>query len=83
MQFSKTLDIAPMPPGLSITPEAISHPHENAYQATPKKFIIHKTNDERQIYTNIPKRCFTDGRLICHRLRPVFPGPGTVDKPKS
>ena len=66
-----------------IASSAFAHPYEGAPTATPKKFILHQTEDGRPIHTNIPKRCFSQGRLICHQLHPVFQGSGTIKKPEN
>ena len=67
--------------GLSAATNVFSHPYEGEPTATPKKFILHLTDDGRPIHTNIPKKCFSEGRLVCHQLHPIFKGPGTIDKP--
>ena len=81
MQYVKSLKAVLISFGLTIAPGTFSHPYEGAPQAAPKSFILHKTDDGRLIYTNIPKKCFSEGRLICHQLHPVFGGPGTIRKP--
>jgi hypothetical protein len=48
----------------------------------PLTFIEHKTDDGRAIFTNIPKKCFSKGKLICIQLHPIFKGPGTIEKPE-
>jgi hypothetical protein len=55
--------------GLMLSPGLCAHP-ENS----PLTFIKHKTEDGRDIYTNIPKRCFSNGLLICARYHPVYNG---------
>ena len=55
--------------GLLITPAAVSHPYDS-----PLTFRKHLTNDGRVIYSNIPKKCFADGILICGGLHPVMGG---------
>lgn len=45
-----------------------AHPYDS-----PLEFRAHKTSDGRIIYSNIPKKCFDNGVLICHRLHPIFP----------
>ena len=67
--------------GLIVAPSVIAHPYEGEPVATPNTFILHQTDDGRPIYTNIPKRCFSNGRLICHQLHPIFRGSGTMPKP--
>jgi hypothetical protein len=54
--------------GVLATSSAYSHPYDS-----PLEFRLHKTNDGRTIYSNIPKKCFSDGRLTCYRLHPIFP----------
>jgi hypothetical protein len=51
--------------GLFIAFSAAAHPYEGP----------------RPIYTNIPKHCFSQGRLTCTQLHPVFNGPGTIANP--
>jgi hypothetical protein len=68
--------------GLFIAFSAASHPYEGPPYDAPLTFIEHQTEDGRDIYTNIPKRCFSGGRLTCVGLHPVFKGPGTVKKPE-
>ena len=53
--------------------EAVAHPYDS-----PLEFRQHRTEDGRSIYSNIPKKCFRDGRLICHGLHPVFPTPAST-----
>ena len=69
--------------GLFIAFSAASHPYEGIPQETPLAFIEHKTEDKRPIFTNIPKKCFSKGRLTCIQLHPVFNGPGTIKKPED
>ncbi len=57
---------------------AASHPYDTALE-----FHEHKTDDGRPIYTNIPKKCFSNGRLTCIQLHPIFKGPGTIKDPAS
>ena len=44
-----------------------AHPYDS-----PLEFRLHKTDDGRNIYTNIPKKCFHGGVLTCTRLHPIF-----------
>ena len=53
-----------------------SHPYDSALI-----FHEHLTDDGRAIYSNIPKKCFSKGRLTCTRLHPIFKGSGTIKKP--
>ena len=62
---------------------AVSHPYEGPPDEAPLTFIQHKTDDGRPIFTNIPKKCFSNGQLTCISLHPVFKGPGTIRKPAS
>lgn len=55
--------------GLFLAPSAISHPFD-----APLSFRKHTTNDGRIIYSNIQKKCFSDGLLLCTHLHPVFGG---------
>ena len=61
-----------------VTFSAASHPYDTALE-----FREHKTDDGRPIYTNIPKKCFSKGRLTCIQLHPIFKGPGTIKDPAS
>jgi len=45
-----------------------AHPYDS-----PLEFRKHKTDDGRDIYSNIPKKCFHGGVLSCYRLHPIFP----------
>ncbi len=67
--------------GLFIAFSAAAHPYEELPQEAPLAFIEHKTDNERPIYTNIPKKCFSRGRLTCMLLHPVFKGSGTIKRP--
>ena len=60
--------------GLFIIPNAISHPHD-----APLTFRKHLTNDGRVIYSNIPKKCFSNGVLTCGHLHPVMGGSALKD----
>lgn len=62
--------------GLSLSFDAASHPYDSALE-----FRQHKTDDGRVIFSNIPKKCFSKGRLTCDYLHPVFKGSGTVPAP--
>jgi hypothetical protein len=55
---------------------AASHPYDTALE-----FHEHKTDDGRPIYTNIPKKCFSKGRLTC-RIPRANPNLRTADKLK-
>ncbi|UCH38663.1 MAG: hypothetical protein JSU67_10840 [Gammaproteobacteria bacterium] len=81
MKQNKGLKIILAVIGLIITPSTFSHPYEGPPHEAPMTFILHTTDDGRPIYTNIPKKCFSAGRLSCIQLHPVFKGPGTVKKP--
>jgi len=69
--------------GLILTSNAFSHPYEGPPHDAPQTFILHMTDDGRPIYTNIPKKCFSEGRLTCIQLHPIFRGPGTIPKPEN
>jgi len=45
----------------------LPHPYDS-----PLEFRLHKTDDGRVIYSNIPKKCFHNGVLTCTRLHPIF-----------
>ena len=51
--------------GFFIAFSAASHPYAGPPHDAPLTFIQHKTDDGRSIFTNIPKKCFSKGRLIC------------------
>ncbi len=57
---------------------AASHPYDSALI-----FREHKTDDGRPIFSNIPKKCFSKGRLTCTGLHPIFKGSGTIKKPEN
>ena len=57
---------------------AYSHPYDSVLI-----FREHKTDDGRIIWTNIPKKCFSEGVLICTKLHPIYEGPGTIEKPEN
>jgi len=59
--------------GLLGATAAHAHPYDS-----PLEFRKHRHADGRDIYTNIPKRCFRDGRLVCHGLHPIFPVPAST-----
>ena len=67
--------------GLFLSFGAASHPYEGLPHDAPLAFIEHETDDRRPIFTNIPKKCFSKGRLICIQLHPLFNGPGTIKQP--
>ena len=53
--------------GLFIAFSAAAHPYEE-----PLTFRKHLTNDGRVIYSNIPKKCFSNGYLTCQQLHPIY-----------
>ena len=67
--------------GMVVSFGAASHPYEGLPQNAPLAFIEHRTFDNRPIYTNIPKKCFSHGRLVCTQLHPIFKSRGTIEKP--
>ena len=69
--------------GLFIAFSAAAHPYEGPPHEAPFTFIGHVTDDGRPIYTNIPKHCFSQGRLTCAQLHPVFKGSGTIANPAN
>lgn len=69
--------------GLFIAFSAAAHPYHGPPHEAPLTFIEHKTDDGRPIYTNIPKKCFSEGQLTCISLHPIFKGPGTIKKPEN
>jgi hypothetical protein len=48
-------------------PGAGAHPEDS-----PLTFIPHRNDNGAVIYTNIPKKCFVNGRLLCTRYHPLF-----------
>jgi len=68
--------------GLFLTSNAFPHPYDGPPHDAPLTFILHKTDDGRPIFTNIPKECFSKGRLTCIQLHPIFKGSGTIIKPE-
>ena len=66
--------------GAMLVPVAMSHPYEGAPNHSPQAFVPHLHEDGRTVYTNIPKKCYSQGRLSCAQLHPIFKGPGTVKK---
>ena len=68
--------------GIVVVFGAASHPYEGQPEDAPLAFIEHQTEDKRPIYTNIPKKCFSRGRLICLQLHPLLKGPGTIRQPE-
>ena len=44
-----------------------AHPEDS-----PLTFIPHKNDNGAIIFTNIPKKCFRNGVLLCTRYHPVF-----------
>ena len=67
--------------GLFLAFSVAAHPYAGSPYDAPLTFIEHKTDDGRAIFTNIPKKCFSKGRLACASLHPVFKGPGTIERP--
>ncbi len=55
--------------GLFLAPGAFSHPYDE-----PLTFRKHLTNDGRVIYSNIQKKCFSDGKLTCLKYHPIWKG---------
>ncbi len=53
--------------GIHLSTGVYAHPEDS-----PLTFIAHKTEDGRIIYTNIPKRCFSNGVLTCTRYHPIY-----------
>jgi len=43
-----------------------------AHPDSPLEFRKHMTKDGRIIYSNIYKKCFSEGLLTCHHLHPVI-----------
>ena len=64
--------------GLFIAFGAAAHPYNE-----PLTFKLHTTNDGRPIYTNIPKKCFSNGVLTCTGAHPLFGIPVENSKTES
>lgn len=47
--------------GLILAQNVFSHPYHS-----PLTFIKHQRDGAGYVFTNIPKKCFKDGRLVCH-----------------
>ena len=54
---------------LFLTSTAWAHPYDD-----PFAFRKHLTNDGRVIYSNIEKRCFSNGLLTCQEYHPIWKG---------
>ena len=78
MKQHKRLKIILILCGLFFTSNAVSHPYDE-----PLTFILHTTNDGRPIYTNIPKKCFSNSVLTCIELHPIFGTPVKYKKAES
>lgn len=60
--------------GLTTSSNSLSHPFDS-----PLTFRQHLTNDGRVIFSNIEKRCFSNGVLTCQEYHPIWEGRfGTV-----
>lgn len=46
---------------------ARAHPEDS-----PLTFFPHRTDNGAVIFSNIPKKCFRDGVLLCARYHPLF-----------
>ena len=55
--------------GLILPSVVMSHPYDE-----PLTFRKHMTSDGRVIYSNIEKRCFSDGALTCLEYHPIWKG---------
>jgi len=69
--------------GMFFTSSAAAHPYDGPPYDAPRTFILHVTDDGRPIFTNIPKKCFSEGRLTCIQLHPIFKGSSTIEKPEN
>jgi hypothetical protein len=56
--------------GLVPVTAAAAHPYDQ-----PLQFRLHTNEDGSPVYSNIPKKCFRDHRLVCVGLHPIFPTP--------
>jgi len=54
---------------LFLVSSAWAHPYDD-----PFAFRKHLTNDGRVIYSNIEKRCFSNGLLTCQEYHPIWKG---------
>ena len=64
--------------GPHFSPSIFAHPEDS-----PLTFIPHKSEDGRVIYTNIPKRCFSNGLLTCPGRNPIFGVPSASKRVES
>ena len=61
---------------LSISCGAGAHPEDS-----PLTFIPHRNDNGAIIFTNIPKKCFRNGVLLCTRYHPMFAHGQAMKKP--
>lgn len=80
MNHNPVLKLVVLLLSLALPYSASAHPYEGEPQNTPLAFVPHETDDGRPVYSNIPKRCFSAGRLTCSQLHPLFKGTGTIKK---
>jgi hypothetical protein len=78
MKQHQELKIITISCGLLLAFSAFSHPYD-----APLTFREHKTDDGRNIYSNIPKKCFSKGLLTCTRLHPIFANPAAVGETRT
>ncbi len=65
--------------GMVLATSAGAHPEND-----PLRFEPHTHEGGRVIFTNIPKRCFRNGLLICLELHPLLnnrPPPDSAERP--
>ena len=71
--------LAALLPGLLLATNAGAHPEDD-----PLRFESHTHEDGRVIFTNIPKRCFKNGLLVCLERHPLLdnrPPPEPAEQP--
>lgn len=67
MKLITTVNITVILCGLFIAPSAVSHPFDS-----PLTFRKHSSDNGGIVYSNIQKKCFANGVLLCAYLHPVF-----------
>ena len=70
MTMTGKLQVVATLSGLLLLSAAAAHPYDE-----PLQFRLHTNDDGSPVYSNIPKKCFRDHRLVCIGLHPVFPTP--------
>ncbi len=71
MKQHKGLNVLGMISGLFLVSSAIAHPYNS-----PLTFRAHKSDKDGIVWSNIPKKCFSNGLLTCEELHPIHGKPG-------